>query len=203
MTWFLAVLCRKAAVKHTGTAPTELGMMELPWGTWHLHSRWSGTNTTKSPEQSAQLWLGPCKWEGYGSGKVRQSPLRWADSGGAGLWSLSTEGPAAGAGHAPCAEGALDQSKGWGRSCCCACCFCCSGLQAGGSEGCGALVGDLLPTWKGSCFQLRLPCATCGCTYDAFVVINAGKPGLKCKGKGGCQSSQKGWKANDLGVKSC
>lgn len=44
---------------------------------------------------------------------------------------------------------------------------------------------------------------TCGCTYDAFVVINAGKPGLKCKGKGGCQSSQKGWKANDLGVKSC
>lgn len=37
----------------------------------------------------------------------------------------------------------------------------------------------------------------------AFVVINAGNPGLKCRGEGGCQSAQKGWKADDLGVKSC
>lgn len=37
----------------------------------------------------------------------------------------------------------------------------------------------------------------------AFVAINAENPGLKCKGRGSCQSAQKGWKADDLGVKPC
>lgn len=33
MTWLLEVVCRKAAVKHSGIVPTELGVVELPWGT--------------------------------------------------------------------------------------------------------------------------------------------------------------------------
>lgn len=33
ITWLLEVVCRKAAVKHSGIAPTVFGVVELPWGT--------------------------------------------------------------------------------------------------------------------------------------------------------------------------